>query len=638
MSDEKGPILKRFGRYLLLDHLVDGGMAKICRARFISEQADKIVAIKMIQPQYSRDENFKKMFLDEIKVTFGLIHPNIAQTYDSGVLDSQLFTAMEYCDGKNLKQYLVRLKEKKFVFPVEISIYIISQVCLGLNYAHNFTNKLTGKNGNIIHRDISPHNIMLTYDGAIKIIDFGIAKAETNSESTKAGTIKGKLSYLAPEYLEGQDLDHRYDQFAVGITLWELLCCRKLFVAKNELSILKLIQECKVPAPSKINPNVPPELDEIVLKALSKDRSKRFANMDEFNRALVRTLYAKYPEFNASDLSYFAKELFKEEIQSDRAKLIEYGKIDIQPFLEQLKVEQKDGGGTNTHSHSHGNTKSVVRDEARVEIDLGFKGEGEVEDAQTKKEKFNQRRKAQQFATSAVKGGTKADTVRGKSIREMKRGQVSSGPDVKGSSSKSKKGGDSSSLGSLIALFVVFGILGVLLKDQVINLCIQNGICPKGDQNIQKERTVKNYGFLRLTGFDQLEMKVFVDNKLVEYIGLPMKIEIKPNGSVITVRKDGHRDFEKLVKFEENEKSITVRIPELDRVSEGFLYTSRSYRPGTIMELDVDGRERSIDLPVDNFRLPAGQYRATIKNEFLGTERNVKFEIIEDQRTLLPTE
>ncbi len=165
MSDKK---FERFGKYLILDHLVDGGMAKICRARFLGEQSNKIVAIKMVQPQFSRDPSFVRMFQDELSVTFGLQHPNIAQTYDYGKVNEQLYTAMEYVDGANLKQFLDRLKEKNFVFPVEISIYIISQVCQGLHYAHTFTDKLSGKPLHIVHRDISPHNVMLTYDGAVK--------------------------------------------------------------------------------------------------------------------------------------------------------------------------------------------------------------------------------------------------------------------------------------------------------------------------------------------------------------------------------------------------------------------------------------------------------------------------------------
>jgi serine/threonine-protein kinase len=335
---------QRFGKYLILDHLVDGGMAKICRARFLGEQANRLVAVKMVQPQFTKDPDFVRMFEDELKVCFALIHPNIGQTYDYGVYKDQLYTEMELIEGANLKEYLDRLTEKKVVFPVDVSTYIISQVCQGLHYAHTFVDKLSGKPLNIIHRDISPHNIMLSFDGSVKVIDFGIAKAETNSEKTQAGTIKGKLSYLAPEYLEGLDLDQRYDQFAVGITLWELLCNRKLFTAKNDLAVLKLIQSCKVPPPSSINPNVPKELDQIVLKALSKDRTQRFEDLDKFNRALVRFLYSTYPEFNATDLSHFASELFNKEISTNQNKYVEYGKIDITPYLKELK-DELDGKG-----------------------------------------------------------------------------------------------------------------------------------------------------------------------------------------------------------------------------------------------------------------------------------------------------
>ena len=342
MSENKK--FQRFGKYLILDHLVDGGMAKICRARYLGEQANKVVAIKMVQPQFSKDAAFVRMFQDELNITFGMLHPNIMQVYDYGETNGQLYTAMEYIHGANLKQYLDRLKEKKVVFPVEISCYIISQVCLGLHYAHTFTDKLTGKPFKIVHRDISPHNIMLTYDGAVKVIDFGIAKANTNSEATQAGTIKGKLSYLAPEYLDGLELDARYDEFAVGITLWELLCSRKLFQANNDLAVLKQIQACKIIPPSEINPSVPKELDAIVMKALSKDRSQRYEDCDKLNRALVRFLYSNYPDFNATDLKTFAEDLFKKEIESDREKFVDYGKIDTLAYIEEMKKDESRKG------------------------------------------------------------------------------------------------------------------------------------------------------------------------------------------------------------------------------------------------------------------------------------------------------
>ena len=340
INDEKNT-RKVFGKYLILDHLIDGGMAKVYRARFLDEKVSKIVVIKMIKSHYANDDNFKKMFDDEIKTAFGLIHPNIIQTYDYGMEEGQLYVAIEYCDGKSLKEYYDKLKKLGQFAPIEVSVCIIGQVCQGLHYVHKFTDKLSGKVSNIIHRDISPHNIMLSYDGTVKVIDFGIAKENDKTEATQVGTIKGKLSYLGPEYLEGNDLDHRYDQFAVGITLWEMLCNRKLFTGENDLSILKKIQLCKIPPPSSINPKVPKELDEIVLKALSKNRNKRFENMDKLNRSLIKFINTTYPNFNNTDLAYFAQKIFKNEIKEDREKLFQFGKIDIRSYIkDQFKKDK----------------------------------------------------------------------------------------------------------------------------------------------------------------------------------------------------------------------------------------------------------------------------------------------------------
>lgn len=356
-----GQNLKRFGDYLLLDHLIDGGMASICRARYLGREAEKVVAIKMVKPQFSNDKEFKQMFIGEIKVSFGLIHPNIAQTYDYGMIEKQLFVAMEYIDGKNLKQYLDRIAETKKPFEVAASAFIASKICEGLHYAHNFEDKLSGKKTEIVHRDISPHNIMLTYDGAVKVIDFGIAQTEQEEND---GKVKGKISYFAPEYLEGKEINHTYDQFAVGLTLWELLVGRKLFDAGNEIATLKSILECVVPPPSKFNKEVPKELDEIVLKSLSRDPKSRYESMDAFNRGLVKFLFKEYPDFNPSDLATFAQEAFAEDIATDRKKLIEFGKIDVSYYIEEAEKE-KEGGGDDEEI---GETTSLTR----TEFDFGF--------------------------------------------------------------------------------------------------------------------------------------------------------------------------------------------------------------------------------------------------------------------------
>lgn len=336
---------KRFGKYILLDHLVDGGMAEIWRSRELAEDAskmvaDKIVAIKVIKKKFSKDETFKKMFLDEIKVAFGLIHPNIAQTYNYGERHEKLFTVIEYVHGKNLSDYLKELRKVKRVFPIDIAIHIIAQVCLGLDYAHKFTDKLTGKQLGLIHRDISPHNIMMDYEGIIKVIDFGIAKAETNSEETKEGTIKGKVSYLGPEYLmEDVNLTHVYDQFALGVTLLELLYGKKVFTGANDMEILKKIYECKIPRPSTVIKDFPKELEDIIMKSMERKPEKRYKDMNEFNRALTKYLYKQYPDFSASDVKIFIAEFIQEEIEEQNKKLRGFGSIDVTPYFKDLKAE-----------------------------------------------------------------------------------------------------------------------------------------------------------------------------------------------------------------------------------------------------------------------------------------------------------
>lgn len=673
---------ERFGRYLILDHLVDGGMAKICRARFLGEQADKIVAIKMIQPQYSSDESFKKMFMDEIKVTFGLLHPNIVQTYDYGLHNDQLFVAMEYCDGRNLKEYLDRLRQKKFVFPVEISVYIISQVCQGLHYSHTFTDKLTGKQANIIHRDISPHNIMLTYDGAVKIIDFGIAKANTNSEATQAGTIKGKLSYLAPEYLEGHQLDARYDMFAVGITLWEMLCSRKLFKAANDLAVLKKIQECKIPPPSKINPNVPKELDDIVLQALRKDRNKRFENMDQFNRALIKFLYANYPDFNSSDLSYFAKELFKEEIKKDREKLFEFGKIDIKSYLSDWKTEQE--GGTAKPSannpapppnpQDHTGTNTETRKQEQV-LDFGFE-----EDTATKTGLKKSRQRARSATKTAASSSVEPIDGNNLKVTAPKAKKVAageySGPGTgtrrrkpgkrgtqTGTGTISTKGLDSGKKNQKLLALVVMLVAAVylgrneipVLKDYVGDrkpaskpviekIDVNEPNVDDGAKTIKDLASFRNS--IRIANYDSSLHRVFLNSEEEKPDALK-KIKVEADKDYfLRVERAGFLPFTKRLRVSQGE-TVNVEIPQMQGASFGHLYTSQGCGLLGTITYELYGETRSeivpfmhsgLSFPVKgDGRTPAddsGSALYTIyfkKRNSKGVERKITFSFKEDE-------
>lgn len=615
MTEKK---FQRFGKYLILDHLVDGGMAKICRARYLGEQANKVVAIKMVQPQFSNDEAFVRMFQDELNITFGMLHPNIMQVYDYGKTNDQLYTAMEYIHGANLKQYLDRLKEKKVVFPVEISCYIISQVCLGLHYAHTFTDKLTGKPYNIVHRDISPHNIMLTYDGAVKVIDFGIAKANTNSEATQAGTIKGKLSYLAPEYLDGHELDARYDEFAVGVTLWELLCSRKLFQANNDLAVLKLIQACKITPPSEINPLVPKELDAIVMKALSKDRNNRYENLDQMNRALVKFLYSTYPEFNASDLKMFADDLFKAEIIKDQQKFVEYGKIDINLYISDLKREENQPEAKTLAKAppvaKPGEIRTTVR-EIELKVDKDHHSGIDLATSRNDTKKTHRDRLS---AKTHAKTPTKIS-------------QASSTKDLKGDKERS---GNT----TLIASLIVASLVAVAyLKADVFF----GGPSDSQSQAARKVSSVpggnkaeaKTSGEIIFSGVD-MAMEIFVNNVRTEYVGVPVKVDLNEDITIL-VKKQGYQSFTTSVFLDGKKNSTVVSVPALKKSRMGLLTTSMNYTAGSQLVYEDDGEKITRDLPFKDVEFPEGSYQAKIVNPILGTEKRVEFTIEESKKHFL---
>lgn len=647
---------RRFGKYLILDHLVDGGMAKICRASYLGEQANKIVAIKMVQPQYSKNQAFVQMFEDELKVTFGLLHPNIAQMYDYGLVDEQLYCAMEYVDGANLKQYLDRLKQMKFVFPVEITTYIISQVCQALHYAHTFTDKLTGKHFNIIHRDISPHNIMLTYDGAVKVIDFGIAKADSNSEATQAGTIKGKLSYIAPEYLEGMELDHRYDQFAVGITLWEMLCSRKLFSAKNDLAVLKLIQACKVPKPSSINPNVPAELDEIVMKSLSKDRGQRYENMDKMNRALVKFLYSKYPDFNATDLSYFSNQLFKKEIERDKKKFVEFGKVDITPFLNELKQEESPAAKESTKkatSYEKFNQKATDQKTGKIEIDLGtFDGKTEAHLDLDFSENTLINHKIKPGAGKVLPKapvdknvGEKKSTNSAKTTRTRVKSAtvVSSQNEI---SSKESKGFGFGAIASAVAACVLLiTIFNPKFVGSIIGVDLKKVFSTRGNKKITHTNNIKHgnnrgigseeKGIISLYGFDP-GMKLYLNGKLTEVEAYEVQVELNKSYE-LSVIKPGFKKWvmEDSITLSDEHSLVRVTIPDLEKEKIGYISTSENYSPGSKISFRVNGDVIEKSLPLKNERVPAGTYNAIITNSLLGTEVKIQFEVKENKRNFI---
>lgn len=326
-----------FGKYILLEKLNQGGMAEIYLAKTPSLGGiAKFLAIKRILPQYSDNADFIEMFKDEAKIAVNLVHSNIATIHEFGMVENLFYLAMTYVEGANLRQILNKMKKKGHMLSLDHIVYVVREVAAALDFAHRCLDPTTARPLNIIHRDMSPQNIMISYEGEVKIIDFGIAKAASQIETTRSGTLKGKLGYMSPEQAEGQVVDHRTDIFSLGIILWELLAGDRLFVANNEINTLRKVRECQVPGLRKINPNIPAELETICDQALARDRNLRYQSAADMHRDLTRFLNRQFPDFLPSDFRTFVKSLYSQEILESRIKLVEYSKVihTLEPRIE----------------------------------------------------------------------------------------------------------------------------------------------------------------------------------------------------------------------------------------------------------------------------------------------------------------
>jgi serine/threonine-protein kinase len=278
-------------RYRVVEKLESGGMAEVFRAESEGLQGfRKQVAIKRVLPHLSSKKKFISMFLDEARLSAQLSHSNCVQVFDIGVGDSAFFIVMEFVDGANLKAIVEHLKKSGRDFPVEAAVYISLELCKGLAYAHELTDN-SGMALNIVHRDMSPPNVLITKNGEVKIVDFGLAKANSQLEKSEPGIIKGKFSYLSPEAAMGQEVDARTDIFAVGIILWELLAAQRLFLGDTDFQTVKKVQAATVPSISSINRKVPQELERIIAKALARDPAQRYGTARSLGVELSKFMF-----------------------------------------------------------------------------------------------------------------------------------------------------------------------------------------------------------------------------------------------------------------------------------------------------------------------------------------------------------
>jgi len=308
----------QFGKYTLFERIGRGGMADVFKGRVQGPAGfERIFVVKRILPHLSDDPAFNKMFVGEAKMSARLNHPNIVQVFELGSVESEYFISMEYVRGRDLAETMRTLWARVGPPRPELVSYVGREMCRALDYAHHLTDE-KGKQLGMIHRDVSPSNVMLSFEGAVKLLDFGIAKAlggDGGEEGTQKGTLKGKFAYMAPEQTRGADVDHRIDVFATGIVLHEVLTGRRLFKGENDLQTVEKVRQCEVPPPSLQNPLCPPELDAIVMQALARDPDHRFQHASEMAEALDDIVHVT--RFQPTHLAGLLRDLFPGEAPTD---------------------------------------------------------------------------------------------------------------------------------------------------------------------------------------------------------------------------------------------------------------------------------------------------------------------------------
>ncbi|HKE15641.1 MAG TPA: serine/threonine-protein kinase [Kofleriaceae bacterium] len=315
---------QQLGRYHLLDRIAFGGMAEIYRAKtFDATGHAHLVAVKRVLAHLAEDDDFIQMLVDEAKIAGLLRHANIARVYEFARAHGEYFIAMEYVDGKDLRTILERCRQRRKAIPPQHAAYIASEIATGLHSAHVAVDP-RGRPLRIVHRDVSPSNVICAYAGEVKLCDFGIAKATLSKVNTKTGVIKGKVKYMSPEQALGRKLDHRSDIFSLGACLYEMLTRVPPFTATNEMDLLIKVRDAKYRPVSEIVPGVPRELETICDRCLARSRAHRFQTGLEAAHALRGFLRAFMPEYTRSHLGRYVRKQFAQEIERELRMLEEY--------------------------------------------------------------------------------------------------------------------------------------------------------------------------------------------------------------------------------------------------------------------------------------------------------------------------
>ncbi len=358
----------QLGKYQLIRRVATGGMAELYLARATAIHGfEKLVCLKRILPQHAESEDFIRMFLAEARLAATLHHPNIVQVYDIGEQGTTYFFTMEYVQGQDLRKLVRAARKANKALPLEHILHIVMGVAAGLNHAHEKIG-LDGRPLGIVHRDVSPSNVLVTYEGGVKIVDFGIAKAATAQSATIAGTLKGKIPYMSPEQCRGEVVDRRSDIFSIGTLLWELTTGARLFTGENEFGLINRVAAGDVPLPSSVRQDYPPELEAIVMRALQADREQRYTCAQDLQIDLEDFAREARLPVSSARMAKFMRELFSEEIRQTTLQM-QSDRMDEQPTMPRPALTREmlesagmpDGPGNPSEPESAEVTPSEIR-------------------------------------------------------------------------------------------------------------------------------------------------------------------------------------------------------------------------------------------------------------------------------------
>jgi len=331
-----------FGKFLLLDRLNVGGMAEVFLAKVFGRDGEgRVVALKRILPSLLVDPEFVGMFIDEARIAVQLDHRNLVQIFELGRQGDNYYIAMEYVSGCDLRTAIDRSKKRKQMLTIGHAIHVVCEVAAGLDHAHRARDR-EGRSLEIVHRDVSPQNIVLSRDGGIRLIDFGIAKAATRQQATQAGILKGKFGYMSPEQARGRPIDRRSDIFATGIIFYELLTGVRLFGGEADFAVLEKVRKAEIPSPRRANPAIPEEIERIVLKALAPEPERRYAWASEMIGDLRSVAGFDDPRRSAESLASWLRSVLAEELRREEERLRafeaiprprEVPEVPLEPFM-----------------------------------------------------------------------------------------------------------------------------------------------------------------------------------------------------------------------------------------------------------------------------------------------------------------